>query len=338
MEYKKVLLVAERDTITGRLKSGPYLRLKFGVEGYKYIIKEDLLSQSKYIRNLSFNVMTNLYMLIKVLLQRAMFVDGDFDFVHSFFWTFYKYKKPWIHENDQSPSQLIYNYMKIKNGFGQYVAEKVASIINGSEAVITWTNYAKEGFIKDGVDKHKIFVVPLPSEIKCNKKAHEGFNILFVGRDFYRKGGDIAIAIYKRLVEKHKNVRLIYVGKAYVKDEGIVHYEGLPRPVLESLYEISDLMVYPSRDEAYGLAALEALSHGVPVISSSLPSLKEIVSNGEDGYTATDTDEFVEKVEELINSPNKLEVFSKNACKKVKEKHDPKKISERMKEIYEKAI
>ncbi|MGC9211250.1 MAG: glycosyltransferase family 4 protein [Nitrososphaeria archaeon] len=336
MGYKKVLLVAERDTITGRLKSGPSLRLKYGVDGYSFIVKEDPVSQSRYVRNLSFNSMTTLYMLLKALLHRVTTVNGDFDFVHAFFWTFYRYRKPWIHENDQSPSQLIFNYFKMKNGFGQRIVNMIANLLNNSQAVITWTNYAARWFVNDGVEKNLVHMIPLPMDVKCDRKEHEGINMLFVGRDYYRKGGDIAIRAIMSILEKYKDVSFTYVGKGSVPEHPrIKHYEGLPRKQLEDLYRVSDILLYPSREEAYGLAALEALSYGIPVIASGLPSLKEIVDDSVDGYIAKSEFDYTERIEELIRSPDKLNNFSKMACEKVKIKHDPKKISEELKKIYE---
>ncbi len=331
-----MLFVVERDTITGKIKSGPALRLKYGVDGYKFLVKEDKLSQSRYVRNLSFNTMTSLYMLLKALLQRATAVNGDFDFVHAFFWTFYRYRKPWIHENDQSPSQLIFNYFKMRNGFGQKIVEMIAKILNDSQAVITWTEHAAKGFVNDGVEKSLVHLIPPPIEAKCNKKEHNNINVLFVGRDYYRKGGDIALKAMEKILKKRNDVTFTYVGKAPIPEHPkIMHYEGLSRKQLEDIYETSDILLYPSRDEAYGLAVLEALSYGIPVIASNLPSLAEIIDNNLDGYLANSEEDYLEKLESLINSPDRLKSFSKMACKMVKIKHDPKKIGEELKKIYE---
>src|SRR5262249_9390813 len=45
-----------------------------------------------------------------------------------------------------------------------------------------------------------------------------------------------------------------------------------------------DLFIMPSRSEAWGLAALEAMVHGVPVVASNIQGLAEIVSDGESGW------------------------------------------------------
>ncbi|MGC9208301.1 MAG: glycosyltransferase family 4 protein [Nitrososphaeria archaeon] len=332
---RKVLIVAERDTITGRLKTGPSLRLKYFPRSYVYELREDGLSQSNYIRNITFNPMTTLYMLAKALFQRAFSVGGNYRLVHSFFWNFYRYRIPWIHENDQSPSQLIFNYLGLRNGFGRKVAEMAASIINGAEAVITWSEYAKNGFIEDGVDKGKVQVVPLPYHARCERLPHEGINVLFVGRDYFRKGGDIAVRLMLDIVQSEKDVHFYYVGKGFVPEHpNFHHYENLPRERLERLYSIADLMLYPSRNEAYGLAILEAQSYGIPVIASNLPAFREMLGRYGSGY-AVSPDEMKTVILDLIRSGERRSMLSENACRMVREVHDPARASEALERIYD---
>ncbi|MFA6604149.1 MAG: glycosyltransferase family 4 protein [Patescibacteria group bacterium] len=62
---------------------------------------------------------------------------------------------------------------------------------------------------------------------------------------------------------------------------GSVKEEELP-----DHYRLADIFAFPSidRSEAYGIAALEALSTGVPVVASDLPGVRTIVRHGETGY------------------------------------------------------
>jgi glycosyltransferase involved in cell wall biosynthesis len=48
---------------------------------------------------------------------------------------------------------------------------------------------------------------------------------------------------------------------------------------LAALYHYAELLAYPSLDEGFGLPILEAFSHGVPVLSSDLPVIKEVAGN-----------------------------------------------------------
>jgi glycosyltransferase involved in cell wall biosynthesis len=53
---------------------------------------------------------------------------------------------------------------------------------------------------------------------------------------------------------------------------------------VESLLPAADLFLLPSQTESFGLAALEAMSCGVPVIASRAGGLPEVVTHGLDGY------------------------------------------------------
>ncbi|MEM0097367.1 MAG: glycosyltransferase family 4 protein [Conexivisphaerales archaeon] len=335
---QKVLLVTERDTITGNLKSGPSLRIKYGVPGYTYEIMTDRFSQSNYIRNITFNKMTSLYMLTKALLLRSLVVNTDAKFIHSFFWTFYNYRKPWIHENDQSPSQLIRNYMKITNGFGEKVVNMLHTVLCDAEFIITWSVWASNGFIDDGINKKKIKVIPLPYRIKPFKLEHNEINVLFIGRDIKRKGGDTALKIMERITRERKDVRMFYIGKGITnRYEWLKYYTAVPSAFLENkIFPIIDIFLFPTKEEAYGIAALEALAHGIPVISSRIGALGEIVDDGINGFTTNNEDELHDKLLKLIDSDSLRAVMSKRALEKVLTVHDPVKISLMVKEVYDK--
>jgi N-acetyl-alpha-D-glucosaminyl L-malate synthase BshA len=53
---------------------------------------------------------------------------------------------------------------------------------------------------------------------------------------------------------------------------------------VEEVLGCADLFLLPSRNESFGLAALEAMSSGVPVVASTAQGLPELVRNGETGY------------------------------------------------------
>lgn len=334
----KVLLVSERDTITGKLKSGPSLRIKYGVPGYTYEIMADKFSQSNYIRNITFNKMTSFYMLMKALFLRLQVVNTDAKFIHSFFWTFYRYRKPWIHENDQSPSQVIMNYMKITNGFGEKVVNMLNTVLNDAEFIITWSSWAAKGFRNDGVNREKIRVIPLPYKIKPSRLEHEGINVLFIGRDMKRKGGDTALKIMKRVTQERKDVRMFYIGKGLQERyDWLKYYSSVPSAFLDNqIFPVADIFLFPTREEAYGIAALEALAHGVPIISSRVGALGEIIDDGVNGFSVNEEDALYDRLLKLIDNESLRADMSKHALEKVSTAHDPAKISMLVKEVYDK--
>ena len=86
----------------------------------------------------------------------------------------------------------------------------------------------------------------------------------------------------------------------------------------DALVEIltaSDIFLIPSQSESFGLSALEAMSCGVPVVSSSVGGLPELVRHNETGFIAEigDIDRMSKYVVDLLTNDRKYELFSKNA-------------------------
>lgn len=90
---------------------------------------------------------------------------------------------------------------------------------------------------------------------------------------------------------------------------------------VEEIYSIGDLFLIPSGSESFGLSALEAMSCGVPVISSNAGGLPEVVIDGETGYTSPigDVDKMAKDALSLLQDDKKWQIFSKNARKQAEQ-------------------
>ena len=120
--------------------------------------------------------------------------------------------------------------------------------------------------------------------------------ILFVGTGWERKGLRFAIQAVEGLALDHPTVRLLVAGK------GAVHRYASPAvtflgPVthMKRVYAAADLFVTPTIFEPFSLAALEALSAGLPVITSKAAGISEIMIPGVHG--------------EIIDSPSDREAL-----------------------------
>jgi glycosyltransferase involved in cell wall biosynthesis len=84
------------------------------------------------------------------------------------------------------------------------------------------------------------------------------------------------------------------------------HWMGYERE-LRKIYGAMDICIMPSAfDEPFGLVALEASAHGLPVIASRSGGLPEVIQDGTTGYlTAQECpQELADKIEHLIRNPN----------------------------------
>ena len=108
---------------------------------------------------------------------------------------------------------------------------------------------------------------------------------------------------------------------------------------IDKILCFSDLFLLPSRAESFGLAALEAMAHGVPVVSSNAGGLSEVNVNGISGYLSDigDVDTMATNALSILTEDSTLQRFKEQARAEAK-KFDIDYIVPMYEEIYEKAL
>ena len=109
---------------------------------------------------------------------------------------------------------------------------------------------------------------------------------------------------------------------------------------VEAVLPCADLFLLPSEEESFGLAALEALACGVPVIGTSGTGLVEVINDGENGYLLPvgDTTLMADKAIELLRDETKLKKFKESASRLVAEKFKAEKIVTQYENYYEEIL
>jgi glycosyltransferase involved in cell wall biosynthesis len=123
--------------------------------------------------------------------------------------------------------------------------------------------------------------------------------VLFVGREFDRKGGDVLLRAFRRVRARLPQARLVVAGPAtWTTEEAGVSFLGhLPkhhpdsRERLRQAYEGADVFCLPTRYEPFGIVFLEAMYYGLPVVATRVWAVPEIVEDGVTGFTVARDDD-----------------------------------------------
>jgi UDP-glucose:(heptosyl)LPS alpha-1,3-glucosyltransferase len=149
--------------------------------------------------------------------------------------------------------------------------------------------------IYNSVD-HQRFNLAVRERFREKLRRHHGVGdpdllLLFAGNDFQRKGLDILLEAMARVPSA--KIRLLVAGSdpiaAYRRravQNGLgdrVLFLG-HMEALESLYAAADLLVLPTRYDAFSNVCLEAMACGTPVITTRTNGASEIVGNGQNGW------------------------------------------------------
>lgn len=133
---------------------------------------------------------------------------------------------------------------------------------------------------------------PLANEV-LSPKSPSSCRLLFVGRDWSRKGGDIAFQTLTCLSERGVNAELVVVGTTpppEIKHEKlrVIPYlnKNVPqqRKQLDELFLNSNFFILPTRAECYGIVFCEANAFGLPVFTTDVGGIPTIIKNGRNGY------------------------------------------------------
>ena len=207
-------------------------------------------------------------------------------------------------------------------------------------------------FIPHGVNLD-IFKPVDSSNLKKNLGIEGSKIILYVGRIAKGKGVDKLVKILADLRREKMDVKLVIVGndagylpivKSLINNlhlnEHVVLIGFVNKINLAKYYSMADLVVYPSRQEIFGLVLVEAMACGKPVIGSDIMGPSEIIINGKTGYTSNfrDLKKLSEMILHLLEDDKKMTQMGKNGLNRVKENYTWKKAAESHFNLYKKVL
>ena len=198
----------------------------------------------------------------------------------------------------------------------------------------------------------KIVVVPNGIDVseygigEVSVKPHQA---IFIGRLVFYKNLEIVFRALTKVIQVVPDAKLIIVGdgpmraawERMVEDLGLGHHVRfcgrIPQDRKLSLLEESGFLVLPSMVEGFGIVALEAFACRKPVLASAIGALRELVSDGIDGYLVNPTSEtdWENRMVTLFEKPERARQMGVMGRHKVDAKFAMERVVDRMERLYE---
>ena len=225
----------------------------------------------------------------------------------------------------------------------------VERILQGqADKIINVSKYEYNAAIRYGLKKNNQTVIysgisPEKGKVDSQVKLPLGkINLLFVGRFDPQKGLDLLLEAFNSCQRQDLHLTIIgdnVVGggvKIEKKNTDRVTFLGwIPHDKLASYYCACDVVIMPSRWEAFGLVAIEAMKYGKAVIVSNRGALPELIEDGKNGFVFNfeKTEQLIEILERL--RPEDLQVISSFNEKEFIDKYQDKFVKMGTYQLYQ---
>jgi colanic acid/amylovoran biosynthesis glycosyltransferase len=290
------------------------------------------------------------------------FEKNDFDIIHCQFGTL-GFLGISLKELNLFNKKLIVSFRGYDMGKILYSKKDFPTkeLFNKTNIFLTVNSDFKQKLISLGCDKKKILVHYSAIDLnkftfKYKKIENNRINILTVGRLVEIKGISYAIEAIAKLIEKYNNFEIKYTiigdGPLYNELNNLTNQLNLNNfvkflgkknqtEIIKELHQ-SNIFIAPSitpanrNQEGIPNSLKEAMATGVPVISTNQPGILELISHEETGLIVPEkkSTEITNKIEFIINNPEKINKIVYQARKKIEDKFDKNKLNIELENIY----
>ncbi|MGJ5627866.1 glycosyltransferase family 4 protein [Nostoc sp. CALU 1950] len=207
--------------------------------------------------------------------------------------------------------------------------ERKKQEIKLADHIFVASSVTKQSLLDIGVEAEKISVIPYGAPVEYfqpQPKPDNCFRALFVGRVSPRKGVHYLLPAWKDL--KLKDAELVLVGQNLFPAGWLEQYKDIcrhvpsvPHLLLNQYYSSASVLVFPSLIEGFGLVLLEAMSCGIPVITTPNTAGPDILTNGVEGFIIPirDVEAIKEKLQWCHSHPQELAEMGRAARRKAEQ-------------------
>lgn len=206
--------------------------------------------------------------------------------------------------------------------------------------------------IPNGVDMSMFKSTDDKETFKKNLNIEEKRIIISVSRLTPKNGIDYLIRAFPEILARFSDTRLILLGGGKQEEEikklkrelgvqdKITLIDHVPHAEIKKYLSIADVFIRPSLDEGFGIAFIEAMACGIPVIGTNVGGIPDIIKNNENGIIIEPRNEkqIINSILNLLNNKDLAEKLSAKGHEYVKKQFNWDNIYKKMKSVYEEVI
>ena len=207
----------------------------------------------------------------------------------------------------------------------QEIRGREAPVYHAADLIFTMSHYLADSFEQRfGIPTNRLVTIHTgandgPKDGEVHRHRSTPPRVLFVGRDFHRKGGEIMLRAFRKVQARLPEARLDLVGPppSRIPPPLLEGLRGVSTPgflsratpagrrAMDETYRAASLFCLPTRYEPFGTAFVEAMLYGLPTVGPRAWAVPEIIESGRTGQLAEpgDPDSFAGAMLELLQDP-----------------------------------
>jgi starch synthase len=180
-------------------------------------------------------------------------------------------------------------------GFGEAWMRRERATYSGASGIAVFSEVVRASLIHDyDISPTRVTVVGAGANITPTEveRHHDGRSLLFIGKDFRRKGGQVLLRAFLRLRKKYRDLRLTLIGPTEPLElpEGVTNLGLQPFDRVAESLRNATVFVLPTLREPFGIAFLDAMASAVPCVGTHVGAIPEILG-GVAGLTVAPADD-----------------------------------------------
>ena len=215
-----------------------------------------------------------------------------------------------------------------------------STIYHDARVVFTRSSHVTDSVINQyGISPEKVSCVyygaNVPSPTAPDPMKYDKKNILFVGIDWFRKGGPDLLEAFRIIQNKHPDATLTIVGASpNILQENVRVVGRIPINEMGKYYEQASIFCLPTTQEPSAVAFIEAQSYGLPLVVTDIGAAPDFTANGENGYLVEvhHPHQIADALLRLLDNPKLCEQMGNAGFRRTLERYNWDSVAARMKE------